>query len=104
MGGPLGVNASCFHVQGKLGKSRCCLLRDAGSGFFRAKLFRITKESSKNFERRQCTIWGRFVGKQIAQREAVDVLCGSGEVGMHLEAVMVANNKQWWIFQVFSIL
>ena len=44
-----------------------------------------------------------MVLQQVVKREAIDLLCRAGEVGMNLEQLKVTHHKEWRIFQILTI-
>src|SRR5208337_1933275 len=64
---------------------------------------RIAEHAAKNLDRRQLAVGGCLVLQQVVKREAIDLLCRAGEVGMNLEPLKVTHHKERRIFQVLTI-
>jgi hypothetical protein len=60
--------------------------------------------ASQTVKRRKDATGRGSVREQIVKGEAVDVGAGSGEIGMDLEKVLIADHQQGRILQVFPVI
>src|SRR6266542_2155714 len=74
-----------------------------GAGLLRAEQFGIEEDGPQHFQRRQSAIRRGLGREKIIKGEAVGFRAGAGEVGMDLEALLIARHHQRRILQVFAV-
>jgi hypothetical protein len=100
----LSIFTSCAETERQSTKLRRYFLRDAECGEFWPELRGRGEDGAKYLQGRESAIRRGRRGEQIVKSEAVDVRSCPGEVGMHLEAVLVAYHQQGRILQVFPVV
>ncbi len=93
-----------FEALGEAAEELCRFQGDLRVSAFGAEDVVIAEEGAEDIEGRQGAGCGDLVAVEVVEREGVDARGGCGEVGVDLEALEVADDKQGRVAEVFAVI